>query len=63
MNVYIVVKSGTLLVARRQSPGCFFVPKFWEGGGDLRMIFCPSVNLVRVVSTLIGGGDTRNLIA
>ena len=36
----------------------FFTPKFWEGGGSLRMIFCQSGSAVSVVSTLIGGEDT-----
>ena len=40
---------------------CIFAQKFWEGGGDLWMIFCLSLSNVWVVSTLIGGGETQTL--
>ena len=35
---------------------------FWEGGGDLRMIFCQSVSVALVVSKVIGGEDTGTLV-
>ena len=49
------------LVARRESPWWMllrFAPKFWEGDGDLQMIFCQSGSAVWVASTLISGENT-----
>ena len=40
---------------------CLFASKFWECGEDLQMIFCLSVSVVWVGSTLIGGGGHSNL--
>ena len=38
---------------------CLFGLKCWEGGRDLRMIFCQSVSTVWVVSTIKGRGDSN----
>ena len=38
-----------------------FCPRFLGGGGDLRMLFCHSVNAVCMVGTLRDGGDTQTL--
>ena len=40
-----------------------FCPKILGGGGDLQMYFCSKMNAARVVWTIIGGGDTQNLLA
>ena len=32
---------------------CFSAPIFWEGGGELPMIFCQSVSAIGLVNTLI----------
>ena len=42
---------------------CLFAQIFWEGGRDLRMMFCYSSSTVWVINTLIGGGDAWTLTA
>ena len=41
---------------------CLFVPQFWEGDGDLRMVFGQSAGAVLVVRTIIGCGDTQTAV-
>ena len=42
---------------------CLFALWFWEGSGNLWMIFCQSMSAVWEVSTLKGGRDTWPLTA